>query len=251
MKLNWRRMMMGMAFVGLIGMSLPSCVIRARGKAKVVWVVDERPPDPAPRYESRPSKTGHVWVKGNWEWRNGKWNWKRGRYVAVKQQHTWKAGYWEQRGNRWHWVKGYWIKGDVNVRDHRDHGGGGGDVNVRDHRQKKRPKYGASRCAAGANAPGNTYVWVCGHWDWNESSWEWSWKAGHWERSRAEADWHWKAGYWVESGGTWTFHAGAWVKGRGQSDVKVQVRDHRKKSEKKDSGTDNERVPAKRGKSAN
>ena len=249
MKLNWRRTMMGLAMVGLIGMSLPSCVVRARGNARVVWVVDEEPPDPAPRYESRPAKSGYVWVQGNWQWQSNAWVWQVGHYERVKANHTWKAGYWEKRGNRWHWTAGMWVSGggggDVNVRDHRDGGGGGNDVNVRDHR-KNGPSSapGASNCAESGNSPGDTYVWLCGHWEWKNNGY--AWKRGHWERQKA--DHYWKAGYWELENGEWTFHAGVWIKGNGQGDVRgVKVRDHRTKDAPPDPPAKNERVPAKRG----
>ena len=66
------------------------------------------------------------------------------------------------------------------------------------------PKYEEVQVRAG-------YVWVRGHWDWQN---QWVWMPGHWERERAGKVW--ADGRWEQQNGQWVWVDGTWqVQGHG------------------------------------
>ena len=205
--------------LGLASAGLPACMVSGSGTMRVsatpVVVYNEPPAEQEEEVTVRP---GYLWVKGRWDWRNGKWDWIGGRWEAERGGQAWSQGRWERRGNQWHWIEGSWTvssddahgggtvvtphthtethnppppppdQGPV-VRDHRDHGGGGGSGPVvRDHRDHggasgapnpmyptqapppaRTENYGAARTGfvwigGRWELQGNYYVWIEGRW---------------------------------------------------------------------------------------
>ena len=227
MKFNWRNILV-VAGLGVgAGLVAPSCVIRAQ--VKPAYVVDTAPP--APQYETRPARAGHLWVKGSWEWRANRWQWKRGRYVALRSGRSWQAGRWEQRGNRWHWVQGRWVaSGTVNVHDHRTPAPAPGP-RVHDHRtpapapapgprvhdsRTPKPTVTVAYPTSAPPAPQYQvpaaragYVWIRGHYTWKNGAYKWN--RGHWEGQKA-GNAAWVQGHWRANGNRWTWTPGHWTK---------------------------------------
>jgi hypothetical protein len=55
-------------------------------------------------------------------------------------------------------------------------------------------------------APGAGYVWIPGHWTWNNG---WVWQPGHWELP-PERTTGWVAGRWVQTERGWVWESGRW-----------------------------------------
>lgn len=233
MKFNWRSIFV-VAGLGLgVGLVAPSCVVRAQ--VRPAYVVDTAPP--APRYETRPARAGHLWIKGKWEWRANRWQWKRGSYVRIRAGRTWQAGRWEQRGNRWHWVQGRWVAGGAPapvVHDHRRPKPAPAPV-VHDHRKPapapvvhdhRRPAPAPAPAAYPSGPPPSPryetpaarsgYVWIRGHYEWRTGAYKWV--RGHWEGAKAASVW--VPGSWSLRGNRWTWTPGHWEK----SGPKVKVK---------------------------
>lgn len=73
----------------------------------------------------------------------------------------------------------------------------------------------APRVETVAARPG--FVWVNGHWIWQDGRWQWL--AGHWERERA--GYVWTAGHWERQGNGWHWIAGSWTVSSGPATVTV------------------------------
>jgi hypothetical protein len=66
-------------------------------------------PPPPPRAEKSSTRSGFVWVAGEWDWRNGKWEWVPGHWERERAGKNWRASRWEQRDGRWARIGGDWI----------------------------------------------------------------------------------------------------------------------------------------------
>lgn len=208
--MNWRNLLL-VAGIGLGMGAAPSCVIRAQ--ARPAFVVDQAPP--AAQYETRPARSGHVWVKGKWEWRHNRWKWKRGHYVRIRAGHRYEDGRWEQRANRWHWVEGRWIAGsnrqepNTGFTDHRRPGPAADS-------QAPATSYPVSPPPAPTYenpAPKAGFVWIRGHYGWTNGAYQWI--RGHWEGEKASQVW--VEGHWSRSGSHYLWTPGQW------SGVKARV----------------------------
>ena len=51
------------------------------------------------------------------------------------------------------------------------------------------------------------YLWVHGHWDWQNN--QWNWVNGRWEKERP--GFQWRDGEWQQDGDVWHWHDGSWV----------------------------------------
>ena len=128
-----RRILSTLGLAALLGTTLPSCVIAARGHVATGAVVAYDQPPP-PREEAYQQQAGYVWVHGNWTWQGGQWVWIDGHVERERSGYAWQDGKWEPRNGSWHWVEGSWVVvgGGAVVT-----GGGGGQVydpHNQDHR---------------------------------------------------------------------------------------------------------------------
>ncbi|MBN1221944.1 MAG: YXWGXW repeat-containing protein [Candidatus Aminicenantes bacterium] len=54
--------------------------------------------------------------------------------------------------------------------------------------------------------PGQSYVWISGHWKWTGSRYVWA--PGHWEKGRKNHIW--VPGHWEKRGRHWVYIKGHW-----------------------------------------
>ena len=142
---------------------------------------DAPPPRRAEQHDAR--RAGFVWVDGDWDWRDGQWQWSAGHWERERAGKKWRGHRWERRGDVYVRIDGDWIDVDVRPRQ--------APPPIREERYNQR---------AG-------FVWVRGHWDWQNG--QYVWVNGHYERERAGKRWRearWQAG----PGGEWVFVGGDW-----------------------------------------
>jgi hypothetical protein len=53
------------------------------------------------------------------------------------------------------------------------------------------------------------YIWVKGHWNWQNG--QWAWVGGHWEKERTGSQW--REGRWERRGSSWHWISGEWIGG--------------------------------------
>jgi len=224
MKSNWRRMMtaLGLGAALASSMVVTGCVVRARAgvTTEPVYEVEESPPPP--REEVVTVRPGYVWVRGNWEFRGGQWVWRAGHWQRERSGYVWEAGHWERRGNHYQWIEGRWEMGgrarverpqrQVEVRDRTEPVP---EPEVRDHRTERPhhevtvsiyPTQPPPAPRVERPAPRAGYVWIAGHYRWENGRYEWL--DGHWERARARM--HWEPGRWQRRGNNYVWVEGRW-----------------------------------------
>ncbi|HEU0036632.1 MAG TPA: hypothetical protein VFQ53_38730 [Kofleriaceae bacterium] len=143
---------------------------------------DPREAPPPVRVERVAPRRGFVWVTGNWDWRDGRWQWVSGHWERERKGRRWRDARWEKRGDVYVRIDGDWIDVDL--------------------RPTQAPP--ALREERFANRAG--FVWVRGHWDWQDGNWVWV--AGHYERERKgkrwrDVRWELRDGAWVRIDGSW------------------------------------------------
>lgn len=152
-----------------------------RGPSPRVHNVEPREAPPPMREERvRPRGRGWVWVQGHWDWRNGRWEWTGGRWEKVRSGKRWRPVTWELRGGVYVRVDGDWI----------------------DDRPVQAPP--PPREERFENRRG--FVWVPGHWDWQNG--QYVWVEGRYERERRgkrwrQPKWELRDGVWVRIDGDW------------------------------------------------
>lgn len=132
---------------------------------------------PAPRSERASRKIGFVWIQGNWDWRDGRWEWVGGRYERLHVGRRFREPRWDKRGDVFVRVDGEWI-----------------DVGAPPALKEERFD------------PRSGFVFVRGHWDWDNN--EWKWFPGRWERERHGK--RWRDVRWEQRNGEWNQIDGDW-----------------------------------------
>jgi hypothetical protein len=108
------------AWLVVLTLALAACAANAE-------IVADRAPPPAPTEAPPRSRTGFVWVRGDWEWHGGAWHWREGRWLRTRgNEYEWQDGHWQKRGAQWVWHEGHWQKSAGG-------GGGRGRVILHDH----------------------------------------------------------------------------------------------------------------------
>jgi len=59
-------------------------------------------------------------------------------------------------------------------------------------------------------SPGQDYVWIAGHWEWDTSGKRWVWQGGAWQKPPS-AGAVWQTGYWSMNNGAWSWVASHWT----------------------------------------
>jgi hypothetical protein len=170
------------------------------------WI-DDRPTQapPSPREERFQNRRGFTWVPGHWDWENGQWQWVAGKYERERRGKRWRNVRWELKDGAWVRVDGSWDE-DVPVANP------GYPVQGPPPPRDERP------------GTKNGFVWIRGHYDWRNGSYQWV--DGHWERERASE--RWNDGRWDRRGDRWEWVAGQWERQEPAIDTRgwTMLREH-------------------------
>jgi hypothetical protein len=134
---------------------------------------------PPPRVERVGRRRGFVWVSGHWDWQNGQWTWINGRWERARTAKKFRAPRWEQRGGIYVRIDAEWLDA--------------APPPLREENVRPRPGF----------------VFVRGHWEWDD--FEWVWKPGRWERERRGK--RWREDRWERRGDEWVMINGGWEDG--------------------------------------
>ncbi len=156
-------------------------------------IVKTQPPAPKEevvRIESRPSED-YTWVPGYWQWDTARneYEWVPGTWRRSIPDMTWHPGHWEQTDAGWRWIGGYWAPATT----------------TRLTMVAEAPP--APRAEERPVSPGADYIWISGHWDYENG--QYVWHSGRWERPTQEGM-VWVPGRWVQTGEGYTYIAGRW-----------------------------------------
>jgi hypothetical protein len=87
---------------------LTGCVIYARPRTDVVYVVRRPPPERVEVIVVAPGPA-YVWIAGHWAWREPEFFWMPGRWDRPGPGfRRWEKGRWDHDRHGWFWIEGRW-----------------------------------------------------------------------------------------------------------------------------------------------
>ena len=147
-------------------------------------VIAQRPPEPVQEQppEVKPEGNNASWISGYWSWDDERKDfiWVSGVWRVSPPAYRWMPGYWQEAQGGWQWVSGYWMPGAKQEVEY-----------------LPQPPATIEQGPTSA-APGPTYFWVPGHWQWRLLSYVWV--PGYWAESRPDLVWVHPTYYWCPRG---------------------------------------------------
>ncbi len=155
-------------------------------------VVPKRPPQPIEEQppEVKPQGNNAIWIPGYWSWDDDRKDfiWTSGVWRVPPAGVRWVPGCWQEGQGGWQWVSGYWMP-------------------IAKSEIVYLPKPPASLDQGPTSpAPGETHIWVPGHWQWSAD--HYVWVPGYWAVSRPNLVWVYPTYYWCPRG--WVYCDGYW-----------------------------------------
>ena len=160
------------------------------------------PPPPQPENPGR--RPGYEWMPGSYRWVEGRYVWAPGRWEPARPGYRLVPGSWGLRGDRYVWNSETWVAS--------------GFVPTPAPAPQPAPQPAPAPVYDGptqAPPPPRTesygppragFIWVRGHWKWQNGRYEWV--AGHWDRQRARQTWY--DAKWELRGNVWVYTPGGW-----------------------------------------
>lgn len=155
-------------------------------------VVPKRPPEPVEEQppEVKPEGDHATWIPGYWSWDDDRKDflWVSGVWRVAPNGVRWNPGYWQEAQGGWQWVSGYWIP-----------------IAKTEVAYLPKPPDTLDQGPT-SPSPGETHVWVPGHWQWRLG--HYVWVPGYWAVSQPDRVWVYPTYYWCPRG--WVYCDGYW-----------------------------------------